>query len=306
MKKLLLVLLVVTLASFLLVGCLGEGTLSNDDPDDDDVVVPVETELTVTVADSYLDPDGTFYVKGSASNLVTVTFPESIADDYVVWIGADTTMAVPGDKATVTAATDRKIWTKAFDFSGYDECEEACLVIIVSHVCCPDDPIETYYTFVTSDSLAPKLSLDITFEDCECDDPGGMSFTFAPATYEDTSDCSTPTCCDDACSGEYEWSISDAATCLECVTLPGTGCPDDTYECDCLLYATTANGEETYTFDFTFTDKVGNKIVDEWTIVLDTDSVISFANTNTATVDDGELESDQKVNIPYTPCDENF
>ena len=83
MKKLLLVLMVVAMASFLLVGCLpGIGVDGDDDGDGDGdgEVVPV----TMTIEDEYKSTTGVTYV-GCAKD-VTVTFPTPVEVDYVVYI----------------------------------------------------------------------------------------------------------------------------------------------------------------------------------------------------------------------------
>ena len=90
-----------------------------------------------------------------------------------------------------------------------------------------------------------------------------------------------------------------------------------TYECGCLLYADgydNHNGDpvpdetETYTLGFTFTDNVGNAIVDTWEITLDTDSVVDFFNNQGTPAEANALavfdEVLQTVNIPYTLCEE--
>ena len=84
MKKLLLVLMVVAMASFLLVGCLGEGTVADDD--DDDIIIPPPTvDPYITVVYGYLDSHGVTYLKATG-NVIKVTFPEAVDSEYSVYI----------------------------------------------------------------------------------------------------------------------------------------------------------------------------------------------------------------------------
>jgi hypothetical protein len=153
---------------------------------------------------------------------------------------------------------------------------------------------------ITVDTIAPILDLNITFENCIC--PSSAKFTFEPNTY---GDCPPLDCCYDECSGVDGWTIEDGALCPVCPTITGTGCPDGIYDCGCLLYPTdwADEGDNVdYLLEFTFTDNVGNEIVDTWTITVDSDSVVGFANTNAAVVDFDEGAG--TVNIPYSTCEE--
>jgi len=53
MKKLLLVLMVVAMASFLLVGCLGTGTTPEPTPEPEPEPEPTVQAVTITVVDQY-------------------------------------------------------------------------------------------------------------------------------------------------------------------------------------------------------------------------------------------------------------
>jgi len=79
MKKLLLVLLVVALVSFLLVGCFGvpNGTEGEGEGE-------VEVEVTIAVENEYKSPSGVTYVP--CVDKVTITFPEPVDPDYVVYV----------------------------------------------------------------------------------------------------------------------------------------------------------------------------------------------------------------------------
>jgi len=290
-----------------------------------DPVVPV---LTATIwynpTHSY-DGDYT-YVRGYAvaddAVPVEVTVSEALATgEYLKIRWNDGT--VNGEYETLTQVGTTLVYEGTLNFdptdgagettTTWDDCKLVCVEVAKFDVdICPScEPVIILQDTVKVDGVDPELSLDIAFEDCgECVVPGGMYFTFAPKDCE--VDCEPVVCCDDDCSEIAGWEISDAATCPVCETLSGIGCPDDTYDCGCLLYATGHDpygavdpnyDTATYKLNFVFADNVGNEIVDEWTIVLDTDSVVSFTNDTT----DGNAPAvadyvTQTVNIPYTAC----
>ena len=305
MKKLLLVLMVVAMASFLLVGCL-PGTTPDDDEDEDDgddVIVPV----TITIEDEYKSIAGVTYV-GCAKD-VTVTFPTPVAVDYVVYIarkiveedGTVTYKIMPDpEPVAATPNADRTVWTvEEYEFLyGYPcdgfratqangflcVCEPICLVALLKHPCCPGE--EVALRVVTVDCEAPYADLAVTFKDCydPCVDPPECPPFPVPGAYFEFSsrtagECITTDCCGDDCSGFASWTlVIDPDPCVPaCDTVPGTACPvEGVVECGCLLYATTT---ETLTYDVTYTllDNVGNKFEDTWTITVDTDSVVSIS-----------------------------
>ena len=280
MKKLLLVLLVVTLASFLLVGCLGEGTVVDDDDDDDDGDVIVQA-VTIAVAGEYYDAaTGLTYVQGT-SKLVTVTFAEAIAEEYGVQIN--------GVSAAVTAGSDRKIWTLAVDFGAtpYVECVEECIVVTVGHPCCPEEA-DTYWKLVVPDGIAPCASFTLTLEDCECEDPAGAEMSWI-TTCED--ECDEPMdCCDDNCSGVGDWSfvLDDDVCDGPCDTDIGDDCAIiGAFECGCLSYAD-PDADPVLTgvheVDVSIKDNVGNEFTDTWTLTFDTDELTSIVSDTLGTL----------------------
>jgi hypothetical protein len=290
MKKLLLVLLVVALASFLLVGCL-PGTTPDDDEDEDDgddVIVPV----TIAVDKQYTDPTtGITYVK--CSDKVIVTLPEAVDVDYIIKIAQKVETAgvityVNEKDAAPKAGSDRKIWTVTYDFLLTDEevdCEAICLVAILKHPCCPGE--EVALEVVTVDCTPPELDLFVKFTDCKdvCVIPDPcvpeVPGAYMEWTSRTTGLCETTDCCKDACSGVNGWSlVIDADPCLgPCDTVTGTGCPvEGALECGCLIYddpATTAN-EGIHYVDFSFEDKVGNAVKSTWKLTFDSDSLVTF------------------------------
>ena len=300
MKKLLLVLMIVAMASFLFVGCLGDGIIDNGDGDDDgdDVVVPV----TMTIEDEYKSTVGVTYV--GCYKDVTVTFPEAVEVDYIVYLAQKVWNEstgkyeyYPDPMLAATPNTARTVWTyEDFCFGCATEgaCEPICLVAFVKHPCCPGE--EVALRVVTVDCEDPYADLAVTFKgDCidPCVDPPvcppfpvlGAYFEFSSRT---AGECVTTDCCGDDCSGFASWTlVIDPDPCVPaCDTVPGTACPvEGVVECGCLIYA--AGGDEpTLTYDVTYTllDNVGNKFEDTWTITVDTDEVITF--------DGGDLTSE--------------
>ena len=301
MKKLLLVLLVVTLASFLLVGCLPGTTPAEGEGEGEG-----EVEVTMTIDKEYTNASGVTFV--ACAKDVTVTFPTPVAVDYVVYIarkivegdGTVTYKQMPEPEPVAAKPNaDRTVWTvEEYEFLyGYPcdgfkvvngngflcECEPICLVALVKHPCCPGE--EVALRVVTVDCYPPKLDLFVKFTDCydPCaeDDPcveefEGASMEWTSRTTDEYG-CETTDCCEDDCSGEGAWSlVIDPDPCeAPCDTIPGTGCPvEGVLECACFAYADT--GEECYYVDFYFEDNVGNARESTWKLCFDTDSLVSF------------------------------
>ena len=271
MKKLLLVLMVVAMASFLLVGCLGTGIIDDGDDDDgDDTVLP---DVTITVAGEYYDASkGITYVQGCVPKLVTVTFAESVAEEYGVQINA-----IP---AVVTADSDRKIWTQSITLEE-SACTEECIIVTVGHPCCPD-LADTYWKLVVPDCVAPCASFTVTFKDCECEVPAGAEMSWT-TTCEDI--CDVPKdCCGDDCSGVGDWTFTldlsdDVCAPGECDKETGSGCAiTGAFECGCLSYEDdTATPALTGIHEVlvSIKDNVGNEFTDTWTITFDTDDLVT-------------------------------
>ena len=279
MKKLLLVLMVVAMASFLFVGCL-PGLTPEPEPEPE----PEVPTVTIVVEDEYT---GSTYIR--ADNLdVTVTFSEAVEAEYIVSLKADG--AGTDVTKTLTPNADRTIWTyEDFPFSGValEDCEDICLIVEVKHPCCPGE--EVYYKIVTVDSEAPYADLYLTFTDCnvdECNPDPSAKFSFSSNTE---GLCGPEACCGDDCSGFASWSVEviPATACdPACDLIEGDICPvEGETKCACLDYAT--EGTLTYEVNYTLTDNVGNKFEDTWTITVDTDSVVSVTvpkGTNITTV----------------------
>ena len=258
MKKLLLVLLVVTLASFLFVGCLpvtpaeGEGEGEGEG----------EVGVTVVIADSVV-VDGKTYVSGGAHD-ITVTFSAPVVGGVSASISPCTGDYRNGGGVVLFPNADRTIWTGSGDF-GYGTGCCASYVEVLSGECEADVCI---WFPVIVDSCYPFAEFEIDVEDCECE---GCEITFE--TITDPEECAEDiVCCDDECSGLASWSVvlydgdpfdecCDPDICEEPIgSCSGTACP---IEC-----STECLGKDTYYAVITLVDYVGNETVYYAEIVL--------------------------------------
>jgi len=293
MKKLLLVLFMITLAAFLFAGCLpvtpseGEGEGEGEG----------EVEITITVEDEYTDAGGVTFV--ACGKDVTVALPTPVATDYVVYVAVkhyyEEAKVMPTGEyyecmEALTPNADRTVWTIE-EYTGacsctkdiiecIEECEPFCLVALVKHPCCPGE--EVALRVVTLDCEPPYADLYVTFYDCgdPCEDPDPCDPPVPGAYAEWTSrifdGCETTDCCGDDCSGLASWSIEvDPDACLgPCDLVSGTTCPvEGALDCGCLPYP--ESGTDEIIVVGTMTDNVGNEETGEFSIILDTDEVIS-------------------------------
>jgi len=291
MKKLLLVLLVIAITSFLFVGCLpvtpseGEG----EGEGEGEVLITFEKEYTSASGVTYIPCDG----------LVTVTLPSPAAVDNVVYVAVKNDLGNYQFMQTLEPNADRTVWTfeaeggpigcepmvKVNNSNGEPfciyECEPICIVALVKHPCCPGE--EVALRVVSFDCTAPTLDLFVKFTDCDdpCieDDPCAEEFAGVSMEWSSrTSDiCETEDCCDDTCSGVNGWSlVIDPDPCEgPCDTVTGTGCPvEGVIGCECLAYAPDTSELACYYVDFYMDDNVGNAVESRWKICLDTDEVV--------------------------------
>jgi len=148
MKKLLLVLMVVAMASFLLVGCLGTGTVVDEDDNGDDVVV---TEICPTVAvTTQVAVAGKNYIK-AGSQTITVTFavPTEPVSVFVGGAIRGNPEGVPDDaKEVVMHTADGGLtYTGTFKFGqgytvntttvGFTDCNEDYIYVLTCDTCAP-------------------------------------------------------------------------------------------------------------------------------------------------------------------------
>ena len=268
MKKLFLVLLVVTLASFLFVGCLpttpaeGEGEGEGEG----------EVGVTVVIADSVV-VDGKTYVSGG-NHTITVTFPAPVVGGVAAYItdcnGDYRKLQANGNgdcghDVVLFPNADRTVWTGSGEFG---PCGGGCCasyVEVTSGECVEDVCI---WFPVIVDSCYPFAEIKITADDCVC---AGCEITFA--TITNTEEClPDEVCCDDTCSGLASWSVvlydgdpfdecCDPDICEEPIgSCSGTACP---LEC-----STECLGADTYYAVITLVDYVGNETVYYAEIVL--------------------------------------
>ena len=288
MKKLLLVLMVVAMASFLLVGCLGTGIINGDEEEEEEGNGAVEP--VIEVVGGYVDSTGVTYLKAT-DNTVKVTFPEAVDPEYSVYIAkktlsGTTPVYTPADGILATT-TDRLVWTATVNVASLvaDECVPICLVALVKHPCCPGE--EVAIKVVTPDTIAPVLTVVLDAADflncagCETPDPclpcavylNWSSIIPAEGCTLESDPCLTA----DACSGVGEWGFMvDKDGCYECVVATGTGCPITVADgCTCFL-GSEDNDSESYTLTFDIKDNAGNAATPQsWTITVDSDCLVT-------------------------------
>jgi len=232
MKKLLLVLLVVTLASFLFVGCLPGTTPAEGEGEGEG-----ETGVVVEIAGSIV-LDGKTYVKAGTHDL-TVTFPAPAAGTVSAMIGycsgdlskdmIDDLLMLMGINVVLFPNEDKTIWTGSalFEEGEYDCCAS---YVMVNSGECEDEVCIKFPVIVDADK--PYAKIAVVADDCTCE---GIALTF---TSTDTSPVCTDAaaCCGDDCSGLASWAIDIYASDPfdECCDTPckspvyscsGTGCP---------------------------------------------------------------------------------
>ena len=278
MKKLLLVLLVVTLAAFLFVGCLpvtpseGEG----EGEGEGECATTVEIEGAVVV-------DEKTYVSGG-NHAITVTFCAPVVGGVSAYITDCSGYYSKDDGGVVLFPNaDRTVWTGSGYFgcmiiNGIDKeppqqigfCSPCCASYVeIAAGECEDEACIKFPVIV--DSCPPFAEIEITAEACECE---GCEINFA--TIVDEFDCEDDEeCCGDDCSGLASWSVvlydgdpfdecCDPSVCEEPIgSCSGTACP---IECttECLT-------EGTYYAIITLVDNVGLEEVYYAEIVLGAD-----------------------------------
>jgi len=194
MKKLLLVLAIVAMASFLFVGCIPGGTTPDPDPDPD----PVPGDCPTVSVTSQVAVAGKNYIK-AGTQTITVTFAVPTAP-VSVYVGAalkDNPDGVPtsAEEVVLYTADGGLIYTGTVLFAG--DCDEAYIYVLTCDTCAP-----CKYPY-TVDGLPPEATVEICIDDCTC---AGCELIFS-------SDIATDEClpddvlCDDACSGFASWSI---------------------------------------------------------------------------------------------------
>lgn len=255
MKKLLLVLLVAALASFLFVGCLpttpaeGEGEGEGEG----------EAGICPTVAVTSQQAVGTkTYIKGGKQT-ITVTFAVP-TEPVAVYVGDGIKSPDNTTEVVMYADADKKVYTGDFVFGHTSgDCGEAYIYI---DTCLECDYCKYPYTV---DTVHPYAKIAVTADECTCE---GVALTFKSTS--DTICATTSECCGDDCSGLASWAIDlyssnpfDVCCNTPCVTpvysCSGVGCPVDCVT-DCLPgYGETGNLAGGYFVVTTLLDEVGNQ-----------------------------------------------
>jgi hypothetical protein len=262
MKKLLLVLLVVTLASFLFVGCLptttpAEGEGEGEGEGATEVVVDIDGSTVL---------EGKTYISAGSHDM-TVTFPTPVAGSVTAYIGlcgGDYSKSLLNDIITAGGISvvmfpneDRTVWSGSADFWGVgpdlllDKDFGCCAsYVFISSGECEDETCIQFPVIV--DSCAPYAEIEVTLEDdyCVC---SGCAVTFSSITTEEICEADVE-CCGDDCSGLASWSITlydgepfdvccDPSVCEEPIDSASGVCPID-FTTACLT--ATGDGEFYY------------------------------------------------------------
>ena len=266
MKKLLLVLLVVTLASFLFVGCLPVTPDPDPDPDPD----PTTPGICPTVEVTSQQAVGTkTYIK-AGSQTITVTFAVP-TEPVSVYVGNALKVAPATDAAEVVmyANADKTVYTGTYTFGAENDCGEAYIYV---DTCLECDFCKYPYTV---DGVGPASEIKISKAACVC-----VGCTIEFDSTASATDCAVTTpCCDDACSGFASYSIDlySSAPFDECCDIPcitpdyscpgGVACPVDcTLSC---ITGTTSTTDKVYYAVATLLDNVGNRTRYYATLTLD-------------------------------------
>ena len=254
MKKLLLVLMVVALASFLFVGCTPVTPAEGEGEGEGEAEICPTVSVTTQVA------VGTkTYIKGGKQT-ITVTFAVP-TEPVAVYVGAGLKSA-PADAAEVVMyTTDKMVYTGDFTFGAESgDCGEAYIYV---DTCLECDYCKYPYTV---DTTHPYALIAVTADDCTCEN---VALTFKSSS---STVCSTATeCCGDDCSGLATWAIDiyssdpfDVCCDTPCKTpvysCSGVGCPVDCVT-DCLpaIGGTGYVAGVEYHVLTTLLDEVGNK-----------------------------------------------
>jgi len=197
MKKLLLVLLVVTLASFLLVGCTPTTPAEGEGEGEGEVSICPTVSVTTQVA------VGTkTYIKGGKQT-ITVTFAVP-TEPVAVYVGAGLKSAPSSDAEEVVmyADADKKVYTGDFVFGHADDGDDCGEAYIYVDTCLECDYCKYPYTVDTGKPFIGTV--EVCVEGCSCD---GCILTFTSKKTADCDSCDPTVYCGDCCSGFASWSV---------------------------------------------------------------------------------------------------
>ena len=315
MKKLLLVLLVVALASFLFVGCV---PVTPAEGEGEGEVVVVDSACPTVSITSEVEISGVKYIKG-ASQTITVTFTEATepVSVYAALAIKDNPSGVPSDATEIVMYpdADNKVWTGTYRFGTSSVCAEGYVYVSTCTTCAP-----CKFPYVV-DEFGPCSEVKIyeyPTSGCSC---GGINLRFV--TPSAASECVITSYCGDSCSGLDTYTVDlytadPFGTCCDipCIspdaTCSGTGCDIDCtisclniYDYTSSTVTSAPTWEDTFYAVVTLADKVGNTSRYYAEVVVDSDSVVSvteFSNAASSTCTDwstGEaLQSDGIIGSP--------
>ena len=268
MKKLLLVLLVVTLASFLFVGCLPTTPPAEGEGEGEG-----EVGICPTVAvTSQVAVGGKTYIKGGTQT-ITVTFAVP-TEPVSVWIPDTCTPKGAPDGIPDTAMeivmypdAEKKVYTG--EFYATADCCEFYIYVLTCDACAP-----CKYPYIVDDD-GPESEIKISKSACVCE---GCTIEFDSTSAATVCDVTTP-CCGDDCSGFASYAIDlytappfDLCCDVPCAT-PAYSCPGGVAcPVDCTLTCitgTTTDTDKVYYAVVTLLDNVGNKTRYYATLTLD-------------------------------------
>jgi len=269
MKKLLLVLLVVALSSFLFVGCLPTTPAEGEGEGEGEVGICPTVAVTSQVA-----VGGKTYIK-AGTQTITVTFAVP-TEPVSVYVGGSLKVAIlnnnpegiPDNAVEVVMYpdADKKAYTGTFNFLGSGKqkaiennfihnpsCSEDYIYVLTCETCAP-----CKYPYIV-DGEGPETEIEITSKACVCE---GCDLIFKTPTQTEVCGV-TDECCGDDCSGFASYTIDlytsdpfDACCDVPCIT-PAYSCPAGVAcPVDCTLSCIPA---DKYWVVVTLLDAVGNR-----------------------------------------------
>ena len=285
MKKLLFVLLIVTIASYLFVGCMPVTPSEGEGEGESEVTVAIDGAVVI---------DGKTYVSGG-THTVTVTYPTPVVGVVFAYLtdcigdySEDGAYSKPnsGNEIVLFPDAEKKVWIGSGFFgciknSKQLECSPCCATYIVveSGECDPEVCIKFP---VIVDRDWPYALIEINTDNCTCE---GCEISFESINWEGSSECDPELeCCGDHCSGLASWSVilygedpfdecCDPSICEEPIeSCSGTSCPISCVT-DCLKAGT-------YYAVITLVDAVGNEAVYYIKIVLSGDGATEDCDIN--------------------------
>jgi uncharacterized repeat protein (TIGR02543 family) len=302
MKKVLMLLLIATLALLVLTAC--DGLVPSEGEGETEGEGEFTSEGITVAIEGAVDVDGKTYLS-RGEHAITVTFHAPVAGVVQGTITYCSGYYGKGPEPTGTDIVffpnpDRTVWTGSGAFQDSQSLCCASYVQITSGECSDEVCIRKP---VIVDSEAPYANLEVCLNDCTC---AGCTLSFdsisssAPCS-EDTSDCG------DSCSGLANWAIAlytdypydqcCETPCAEPVaTCSGTDCP---IECttDCLT-------EGTYYAIVTLSDQVDNEVRFGSQIDWEPEACDTLIVTDLAFQLDPSGCLDNPANCGFVPCSE--